>query len=284
MVDTVIVENETTPTAAISWPAVFAGSAVAGAFSLMMLALGSGIGFSTYNPWSSHSVDTLRGATFAGIYLLVTAMLASAMGGYITGRLRRLWLNTLPDELVFRDHAHGLVTWAVATLAAAALLGSAGTNLLGGAAKEATHNAAEMQSRGMTGAGAYPELSDRLFHYDRVQAPPAGAATGFGRTFDADRATADRLVALAATRPLTTEQHQDLVGIIASRTGLPVADADARATAVENDARVAADTARRIAMRLSFWTVAAMLMGALASSLAAWEGGALRDGRLRARR
>ena len=277
MVDTVIVENETTPAAAISWPAVFAGSAVAGAFSLMMLALGSGIGFSTFNPWSSHSVDTLRGATFAGIYLAATAMLASAVGGYITGRLRRLWLNTHPDELFFRDTAHGLVTWAVATLAAAALLGSAGTNLVGGAAKEATHNAAEMQAR----AGAYPELSDRVFHYDRVQAPPAGASTAFGRTFEADRATADRLIALAATRPLTAEQHQDLVGIIASRTGVPVADADARATAVENDARTAADIARRVAMRLAFWTVAAMLLGALASSLAAWEGGALRDGRFR---
>jgi hypothetical protein len=277
MVDTVIVENETTPTAAISWPAVFAGSAVAGAFSLMMLALGSGIGFSTFNPWSSHSVDTLRGATFAGIYLAATAMLASAVGGYITGRLRRLWLNTHPDELFFRDTAHGLVTWAVATLAAAALLGSAGTNLVGGAAKEATRNTAEMQAR----AGAYPELSDRVFHYDRVQAPPAGAATGFGRTFEADRATADRLIALAATRPLTPEQHQNLVGIIASRTGVPVADADARATAVENDARTAADIARRVAMRLAFWTVAAMLLGALASSLAAWEGGTLRDGRVR---
>src|ERR1700743_2132484 len=107
MVDTVIVENETTPTAAISWPAALAGDAVAGAFSLMMLALGSGIGFAPFNPWSSHSIDTLRGATFAGIYLAATAMIASAVGGYITGRLRRLWLNTHPDELFFRDTAHG---------------------------------------------------------------------------------------------------------------------------------------------------------------------------------
>ena len=48
MVDTVIVENETAPVAAVSWPAVLAGAAVAGAFSLMMLALGSGIGLSTF--------------------------------------------------------------------------------------------------------------------------------------------------------------------------------------------------------------------------------------------
>src|SRR6478736_60234 len=125
MVDTVIVENEAAPVAVISWPAVLAGAAVASAFSLMMLALGSGLGLSAYSPWSPHTVDTLRGATFAGIFLAATAMLASALGGYIAGRLRRLWSNVHSDEVVFRDHAHGLVTWAVATVAAAAFLGSA---------------------------------------------------------------------------------------------------------------------------------------------------------------
>jgi len=105
MVDTVIVENETAPVAAVSWPAVLAGAAVAGAFSLMMLALGSGIGLSTFSPWSPNTVDTLRGATFAGIFLAVTAVIASALGGYITGRLRRIWHNTHSDEVVFRDHA-----------------------------------------------------------------------------------------------------------------------------------------------------------------------------------
>lgn len=272
MVDTVIVENETAPVAAISWPAVLAGATVTGAFSLLLLALGSGIGFATFSPWSPRAVDTLRGATFAGIFLAATAVISAALGGYITGRLRRLWPATHSDEVVFRDTAHGLVTWAVATLATAAFLGSAGTSMLGGAAKEAAHGATE-QAR----SGAYPALSDQAFYYDRVKAPPAGAATAFGRPFDADRATADRLITTAAARPLTPDEHSDLTGIIASRTGMAPADAESRATKVENDARVAADTARRVAMRLAFWTVAAMLLGAFAASLAAWEGGALRD-------
>ena len=168
------------------------------------------------------------------------------------------------------------MTWAVATVATAALLGSAGTNLIGGAAKEAARHAAASQAW----AGAYPDLTDRLLQYDRAKAPPAGAATPFGRPFELDRATADRLLALAAMRPLTPEEHQNLAGIVASPTGLSAGDADARATAMENEARTAADTARRVAMRLAFWTVAAMLLGALASCLAAWGGGTLRDRRL----
>jgi len=278
MVDTVIVENETVPTSAISWPAVLAGAFVTGAFSLLLLALGSGIGFSAFNPWSPRTIDSLRGATFAGIFFAATAMIASALGGYITGRLRRLWNGAVhPNEVVFRDTAHGLVTWAVATVATAAVLGSASTNLLGGALKEGARSLAETQAP----AGAYPDLTDRVFQYDRAKAPPAGAATPFGRPFEFDRGTADRLVVLAASRPLTPEEHQNLASIIASRTGLAAADADTRASAIENDARAAADTARRIAMRLSFWTVAAMLLGAFAASLAAWEGGVLRDGRFR---
>ena len=195
MVDTVIVENETVPTSAISWPAVLAGAFVTGAFSLLLLALGSGIGFSAFNPWSPRTMDSLRGATFAGIFFAATAVIASALGGYITGRLRRLWHGAVhPNEVVFRDTAHGLVTWAVATVATAAVLGSASTNLLGGALKEGARRLAETQ----TPAGAYPDLTDRVFQYDRAKAPPAGAATPFGRPFEFDRGTADRLVALAA--------------------------------------------------------------------------------------
>jgi hypothetical protein len=43
------------------------------------------------------------------------------------------------------------------------------------------------------------------------------------------------------------------------------------------EAKIAADTARKGAAKLSFWLTAAMLFGAFAASLAAVEGGVLRD-------
>jgi hypothetical protein len=43
MVDTVIVEAESPPVSAVSWPAVIAGGFVAAALTLLLLALGSGI-------------------------------------------------------------------------------------------------------------------------------------------------------------------------------------------------------------------------------------------------
>ena len=43
-------------------------------------------------------------------------MLASALGGYVAGRTRTVWTGLHDDESHFRDTAHGLIAWAVATL------------------------------------------------------------------------------------------------------------------------------------------------------------------------
>ena len=56
------------------------------------------------------------------------------------------------------------------------------------------------------------------------------------------------------------------------------ADAEKRVDQVVAEAKTAADNARRGAAHLSFWLTAALLFGAFAASLAAAEGGMLRDG------
>ena len=67
--------------------------------------------------------------------------------------------------------------------------------------------------------------------------------------------------------------------MVAARSGLAPADAERRVAAIEAEAKIAADAARRVGMHLSFWLVASMLLGAVAAGLAATEGGAARDGR-----
>jgi len=278
MVDTVIVENEQAPGSAVSWPAILAGAAVSAGLSLILLLIGSGIGFSVMNPWSSSTVaTTTKAATVAGIYITVTAVMASAVGGYLAGRLRHLWLGTHPHEAFFRDTAHGLITWAVATVVSVALLGTVTSNLTGTAARGA----------GMVAVrdGGAAGLTDQLFAYDYVAVSKAQGNqvnTGIARDYNGDRAVASRLLGRMATqRDLTTDERQNLAVIVAARTGLSLPDAEKRVAAVEADARAAADTARRVGMMLSFWLAASLLAGALAASLAAWEGGAIRDGRMK---
>ena len=72
---------------------------------------------------------------------------------------------------------------------------------------------------------------------------------------------------------LSADHRTYLAEMVSAGTGLAPADAQARVATIENEARVAADTARRIAMQLAFWTVAALFLAALAASLAATKAG-----------
>ncbi|ODA68953.1 hypothetical protein A7A08_00787 [Methyloligella halotolerans] len=47
--------------------------------------------------------------------------LSSGFGGYLAGRLRSKTPGLRTDEVFFRDSAHGLLAWALATLLVAAL-------------------------------------------------------------------------------------------------------------------------------------------------------------------
>jgi Stress-induced bacterial acidophilic repeat motif len=65
--------------------------------------------------------------------------------------------------------------------------------------------------------------------------------------------------------------------VVAQSTGLSQADAEKRVSEVVTQAKVTADKARKGAVKLSLWLTASMLIGAFAASLAATEGGRLRD-------
>ena len=68
-----------------------------------------------------------------------------------------------------------------------------------------------------------------------------------------------------------------LAQVVASRTGLSQADADKRVSDVINQAKTDLDNARKAAAKLSLWLTASLLIGAFSASLAATEGGYVRD-------
>src|SRR5665648_1158787 len=122
---------EESPT--VSWAAVAAGAIAAAALTLVLLAFGAGMGFSSVSPWGNSGVSASTFQISAGIYLIVVAMLASTIGGYIAGRLRTKWVGVHTHEVFFRDTAHGFLAWGFATVLSAAFLASAASNIAGGA-------------------------------------------------------------------------------------------------------------------------------------------------------
>ena len=103
--------------AAVSWSAILAGAATAVAASFVLLALATGFGLKLAAPWP------IAGASFdnfnptLGAILVTIQVLSAGLGGYLAGRLRTKWVNVHSHEVHFRDTAHGLIVWAVSTVA-----------------------------------------------------------------------------------------------------------------------------------------------------------------------
>ena len=242
---------------AVSWAAIAAGAVATAALTLVLLAFGAGMGFSAISPWSNSGISSETFKLAAGIYLIVVAMLASTVGGYVAGRLRTKWVGLHSEEVAFRDTAHGFLAWAFAAVLGSAVLGGAATYLVGGAAQ----GAAASQSS----AGANEYFVDLLLRPNPIgQSTPAPQGAGDM----APRREIGRIFArtLRAGGELSNPDRVFLAQLVASRSGI-------------DQARVAADEARSAAAKTALWLTAAMLVGAFAASLAAIEGGQLRDGR-----
>jgi hypothetical protein len=133
MVDALTPGTEESQVSAVSWAAILAGGVASAALTLLMLAFGTGMGFSVVSPWSNSGVSSTTFSLWAGLYLIVVAMTASSVGGYLAGRLRTKWSGVHTHEVYFRDTAHGFLAWAFATVLSAAVLASAAAQIVGGA-------------------------------------------------------------------------------------------------------------------------------------------------------
>lgn len=140
---------------AVSWASVLAGAAAAAALSLILLVLGTGLGLAAMSPWAGEGAQAQTIGVTGIVWLAFTQLAASGLGGYLAGRLRTRWRDTHVDEVHFRDTAHGLLSWAVATLFTAALLGATISGILGAGVKAASTVAGgTVAAAGAAGAGA----------------------------------------------------------------------------------------------------------------------------------
>ncbi|OYU91853.1 MAG: hypothetical protein CFE29_03100 [Bradyrhizobiaceae bacterium PARB1] len=254
----------------VSWPSILAGAAVSMAITLVLIAFGTGLGLSVVSPWSGAS---LSGTTFkiaTGLYLIVIAMLSSSIGGYLAGRLRTKWTGVHTDEVYFRDTAHGFLAWAVATVVGVVLLATPVTSI----------TASGVAGGAAATAGATSRATD--FAIDQLLRP--NSPTSDTSSGDA-RAELTRLLGTTfQTGDLSAADRSYVDKVIAARTGLSEQDADKRLTDTITAAKNAAETARKNTIQLAFWLTAALLIGAFSASLAATEGGGLRDGTWKNRR
>jgi hypothetical protein len=270
LVEEVVVDEVVEPAVAgISWAAVLAGAIASCALTLVLLSLGAGLGFSVVSPWANSGVS----ASFeisTGIYFIVMAMISSAVGGYLAGRLRNRWMGVQSDEVLFRDTAHGFLAWALASVLGAILLASAATSLIGGATSGAVPAVSTSQT-----AGPMDIYVDTLLRPNNPTADnAANANSGETRRELARMLTADFR---NGAEPSAADRNY-LAKVVAARTGLSAADADKRVADVIAQIKADLDKARKAAMKLAIWLTLSLFIGAFSAALAATEGGGLRDG------
>lgn len=240
----------------VSWVAVIAGAFVAAAFYLILLALGAGLGLSSVSPWANRGASVAAITAAAIAWLIFIEVAASALGGYLTGRLRTKWAMIHDDEVYFRDTANGFLAWAVALIVTVTFLASAATSMTG-SVTERTPNAID--------PNAY--FVDMLFRSDRGGEPELVV-----------RAEAGRILANALRKSeMPAQDRTYLTRLVAARTSISTADADRRVSEVLNEARQAEDAARKATARFLLWMFLALIIGAFAASYSATIGGRQRD-------
>lgn len=248
----------------VSWGAILAGGVASAAFTLFLVEFVAGLGLVMVSPWSNTGASATTLSVAGGIALVLMAVMASALGGYIAGRLRTRWVGIHTDETYFRDTAHGLLAWAIGTIILATVLASAAGTMVSSITQGASSNPSLVPDR-----NAY--YVDTLFRSDRPASGQPNQAT--------DNGEASRLFARALTpgSQFTANDRTRVAQLVAARTGLSQQEAEQRVDQVITQAKIAADEARRAAAKMAFWIAASLLAGALAACLAALEGGRERD-------
>jgi hypothetical protein len=249
----------------IQWGPAVAGALAAAALAFVMhsFAVAIGLAVSSTAPTWRDSSAVLQ--ILSGLYLVLTAIAAFGVGGYMAGRLRAPLAGSA-EEVEFRDGTHGILVWAIAMVLTALMAWMTAQSLTRLAAPSGGPPGSA-QSVGGENLIAYD--LDHLFRAER-------------RSQNTDltyaRSEAARILLTSAGHSgVSPEDRAYLVRLTASVTGAP--DAEKRVDTVIAQARDNIRKARRSGVILSFMAGAAALVGAAVAWFAACAGGQHRDGK-----
>ena len=265
----------------ISWGAIVAGVVVVLVVQMALMLLGLAIGTATIDPAMA---DTPQASTLGlggGVWWIGATAVSVFFGAWVSGRLAGMPSGT--DGML-----HGVVTWAVATLFAIYLLSTAIGGLVGGAFG-ALGSAAQAvgqgtQSLASTAMQVLPDdirgQAERLFDH----APSAAGqvqqevqqtqqAAGGGSMLDAVQR-----VVRGVQEGASPQDRDAALNVIAQQAGIPREQAEQRLTEFQatyrqystqaaEQARQSAQVAAETVSQVSFWSVVALVLGAVLAAI-----------------
>lgn len=259
----------------VAWGAIFAGVAIALITQLLLNMIGLGIGLATLDPGTGDNPSAGGFSIGAGIWWVLSGIIAAGLGGWIAGRLAGK-----PREST--GGWHGLISWAVTSLVVVYLLTSAIGGLIGGAMGALGSVAGGVGRTAATAATvAGPSVAQNGGGMvDEVQSTVRSATGGqdlgeLGNTaMTAVRgATNDDPAQQAQAREQAAQQLAQARGIPVEQARAQVAQTEqqtrARATELKQKATQAADTGAKAGSAAALLGALSLILGAVAG----WFGG-----------
>jgi hypothetical protein len=272
----------------LEWGPVVAGALGAAAISLLLLTFGTAIGLSVISPWSDRGASLTILAWVVAWWTVLVQIGSFAAGGYLAGRMRSRWGDSVIEEGQFRDGSHGFLVWALGVLMGGIFLALTS----GAVVKTAAQSASVVAAGAASGLAGKADLATAPTDYAVDLLLRQGPRTGGTATVEpqraddtALRAEAGRIFAASIKNQEFSQRDRDyLTQLVMTRTGLPETEARQRVDAAMNEARdleikarQAADQARKAAVIAGFIAAASLLISLVVACAAAGLGGKHRD-------
>jgi hypothetical protein len=259
----------------VAWGAIFAGVAIGLITQLLLNMIGLGLGLATLDPGTSDNPSAGGLSIGAGIWWVLSGIVASFAGGWIAGRLAGK-----PREST--GGWHGVTSWAVTSLIVVYLLTSAVSGILGGAigaiGSAAGGVARTVGTAATVAAPAAVGQGDEIAGAVQSQVREATGGADLGQIASAasaavSGAASDDPARQAQAREQAAQAYAQAKGVPIEQARTDVArtetQARTRGTEVKQRATQAADTAATAASTAALVSAFALILGALA----AWFGG-----------
>jgi hypothetical protein len=261
----------------VAWGAVFAGAAIALVMQIILNMIGLGVGLSTLDVAQGDSPSVSSMSVDAGVWFVISGVLAAGLGGYIAGRLSGKASRSTTAY-------HGLISWAVSTLAVIYLLSAAASGIVGGALSTASSAlggagkvlGSSVQTAVQTAAPSLNNASDPMAAIEnKVRSVSGGQDPAALR----DAATTAVRAALTGDAAQQEEAKDKAAEALAKSQNISKDEAKTQVdqyqqqykeavTKTKLQAKQAADTAAKRASQGALFGALALLLGALAAFFA----------------
>jgi hypothetical protein len=261
----------------VSWGAVFAGATIALVVQIILNLVGIGVGLSTIDVAAGESPSAGSLSVGAGVWWVISGIVAAAIGGYIAGRLSGKASQSTTAY-------HGLIAWAVSTLLVMYLLSSAASGLIGGALSTASSTlggagkavGGSVQTAVQTAAPALNNISDPMATIERTVRSASGDQDPAALRDAAATAVRAAISGDPAQQAAATDKAADA---LAKAQNIPPDQAKAQVeqyqrqykeatSKAKEQAKQAADTTAKTVSQGALFGALALLLGALAAFLA----------------